>query len=156
MKYSGSLYVVDDAMRTKKFYSEIFGLRVIQDFHANFTMTGGISFQTRSSWKEFIDKDDQDIVYGGNDAELYFETEDLDAFVHFLDTYEGIEYVHRLKEHDWGQRGIRVYDPDHHIIEVSETMPQVCKRYAKQGWDVNEISKKTMLSNKMVERMLKK
>lgn len=34
MKYCGSLYVIDDAQRTKQFYKDLFGLRVIQDFGA--------------------------------------------------------------------------------------------------------------------------
>lgn len=54
MKFCGCLYVVNDAEKTKAFYKEVFGLRVIQDFNANFVMTGGISFQTKDSWKDFI------------------------------------------------------------------------------------------------------
>ena len=32
MKFCGCLYVVNDAEKTKAFYKEVFGLRVIQDF----------------------------------------------------------------------------------------------------------------------------
>ena len=156
MKYCGSLYVVDDAEKTKAFYKEIFGLRVIQDFNANFVMTGGISFQTRDSWKDFIEQTSDDIQYKGNDHELYFETEDLDAFVKLLDTRDDIVYVHGIKEHEWGQRGLRVYDPDFHIIEVSEPLDSVVKRFYNQGMSFEEISKKTMLSVKMAQRLYKK
>ena len=31
-----------------------------------------------------------------------------------------INYVHPVKEHSWGQRVVRFYDPDCHIIEVGE------------------------------------
>ncbi|MEG0367698.1 MAG: VOC family protein [Coprobacillus sp.] len=155
MKYCGSLYVVDDATKTKDFYKELFGLRVIQDFGANFTLTGGISFQTRESWKEFIHKKDEDIVYKGNDAELYFETDDLDGFIEKLKSYD-IEYVHDLQVHEWGQRGIRFYDPDKHILEVGETLKQVCQRLLDQGMTIEEVSKKTMLSIKMIERILQR
>ena len=65
MKYSGSMFVVDNRERTIQFYKEILGLRVTVDFGANFTMTGGISFQTRESWIEFINCDSQDIHYRG-------------------------------------------------------------------------------------------
>ena len=50
MKYMGSLYAVDDKERTIAFYKEVCGLRVIQDFGTNFTMTGGISFQRKLEW----------------------------------------------------------------------------------------------------------
>ena len=56
MKYMGSLYAVDDKERTIAFYKEVCGLRVIQDFGTNFTMTGGISFQTRESWSGFLER----------------------------------------------------------------------------------------------------
>lgn len=156
MKYCGGMLIVDNRERTINFYKEILGLRVTIDFNANFTMTGGIAFQTKESWKEFINRTDEDIDYGGNDAEIYFETEDLDAFIQLLESRDDIQYVHPLKTHDWGQRGIRFYDPDLHIIEVSETLTQVCQRFYNQGLSIQEISDQTMLSTKIIEKMLKK
>ena len=32
-----------------------------------------------------------------------------------------INYVHKLKEYPWGQKAIRIYDPDGHMIEIGET-----------------------------------
>lgn len=156
MKFSGCLYVVEDADRTKSFYKELFGIRVIQDFGANFTMTGGISFQTKESWMNFIHKDASEIRFGGNDAEIYFETEDIKSFMKICENYPDIIFVHELQEHDWGQRVVRLYDPDHHIIEVGEAMDQLIKRLKGEGLSIEEISDKTMLSVKMIQRMLKK
>ena len=36
-----------------------------------------------------------------------------------------IEYVNPLMTHSWGQRVIRIYDPDHHVIEIGESMEYV-------------------------------
>ncbi|MFR4218099.1 MAG: hypothetical protein ACLT16_10560 [[Clostridium] innocuum] len=69
MKYMGSLYAIDDKERTIAFYKEVCGLRVIQDFGTNFTLLG-ISFQTES-WSGFLDKEPNDITYGGNDRAVY-------------------------------------------------------------------------------------
>ena len=66
------------------------------------------------------------------------------------------KYVHGIKEHAWGQRGLRFYDPDFHIIEVSEPLSAVVKRFYDQGMTFEEISKKTMLSVKMAQRLHKK
>lgn len=142
MKYMGSLYAIDDKERTIAFYKEVCGLRVIQDFGTNFTMTGGISFQTRESWSGFLDKEPNDITYGGNDAELYMECEDLDTFVENLMKRDDIRLIHPVKEHAWGQRGIRFYDPDQHIIEVSEPLPTVVKRLTQQGMSLEQIAEK--------------
>lgn len=152
----GSLYAIDDKERTIAFYKEVCGLRVIQDFGTNFTMTGGISFQTRESWSGFLDKEPNDITYGGNDAELYMECEDLDTFVENLMKRDDIRLIHPVKEHAWGQRGIRFYDPDQHIIEVSEPLPTVVKRLTQQGMSLEQIAEKMGLSLRMVTRMLNK
>lgn len=156
MKYCGSLYVIEDIEKTKEFYKEVLGLRVISDFGANFTMTGGISFQTKESWIEFIEKSNDDIIYNAHNGELYFETDDLDSFIEKLKQRHDIEYVHNVKTHEWGQRGIRIYDPDYHVIEVSEKLSTLCLRLYNQGMSLEDISKKTMLSKKVIERMLLK
>ena len=67
MKYVAPLLVIDDMERSKQFYSEVLGLCVICDFGANVTLTGGMSLQTRESWKDFIHKPDGQIVYHGNE-----------------------------------------------------------------------------------------
>lgn len=156
MKYCGSLYVALNKEETVNFYREILGLRVIQDFGTNFTLTGGVSFQTIESWAGFIEKDVEDIKLGACNGEMYFETEDLDAVVEALNKYKKIEYVHKKKEHNWGQLGLRIYDPNHHIIEISESMTCMCKRLYNKGMTAEEISQKTGLSVKLVQRFLKK
>ena len=97
MKYVAPLLVIDDMERSKQFYSEVLDLCVICDFGANVTLTGGMSLQTRESWKDFIHKPDGQIVYHGNDAELYFEEADFDGFVEKLHSLP-IEYVHDVQE----------------------------------------------------------
>lgn len=156
MKYSGSLYVIKDKETTKKFYNEVLGLHVIVDFGANFTMTGGICFQTKESWVTFIDKEEKEIQSFSNNSEIYFEEKNLDGFVEKLASREDIIYLHPLKTQDWGQRCIRFYDPDGHIIEVGEELAQVCKRYFQQGMSIEEIAKQTTLSIKMVQKFLLK
>lgn len=156
MKYCGSLYVIEDVKRTKSFYKEVLGLSVVSDFNENFTLTGGISFQTRESWKGFIEKSDESIILNTHNCEMYFETDDLDEFVNQLKKRNDIKYVHDLKTHNWGQRGIRIYDPDHHIIEISEKMSTVCQRFYQQGMDIKDISQKTMLAEKVILHMLTK
>lgn len=49
-----------------------------------------------------------------------------------------IEYVHPVKEHSWGQRAVRIYDPDMHIIEIGENMVSVVKRFLDSGMSSEE------------------
>lgn len=79
MKLKRMLLAVRDLQASVAFYKEVFGLRVVADFGANVTLTGGLSLQTLDTWEAFIGK--EQVVFGGNDAEVYFEEDDFDAFL---------------------------------------------------------------------------
>lgn len=112
------LLVVENIEKSAAFYKELFGLQVIRDFGNNVILTEGLVLQEKKSWEMLIERATS---CGGNGSELYFVETDLEAFQEKLDqcSYE-IQYVHRLKTYDWGQRAIRFYDPDGHLIEIGE------------------------------------
>ena len=130
MKFKNPMLVVTDMERSVAFYRKVMGLRVTMDFGANKTLTGGLSLQTVDTYREFIGTDA--ISFGGNCFELYFEEDDFDAFTEKLKEC-GVDYVHPVKEHPWGQRVVRFYDPDRHIIEVGENLKTVCRRFLDSG-----------------------
>ena len=130
MKLKNTLLAVADMERSLTFYETVLGLQVVLDFGANKTLTGGLCLQTLGTWTGFLETDR--VAFGGNDAELYFEEDRFDGFVRRLESLE-IQYVHPVKEHPWGQRVVRFYDPDRHIIEVGENMRAVCRRFLGSG-----------------------
>ena len=130
MKLQGPLLVVRDMACSVAFYRQVLGLEIIQDFGANKTLTGGLCLQSADSWAELTGW--QDIVYGANNGELYFEEDDFDGFLTKLACCR-VDYVHPLKEHAWGQRVVRFYDPDRHMIEVGENIQVVCRRFLASG-----------------------
>jgi catechol 2,3-dioxygenase-like lactoylglutathione lyase family enzyme len=154
MNYSGSLYVALNKDETVEFYQDIMGLEVINDFGTNFTFTGGFSFQTIDSWAGFIDMDVKQVNLGSYDGELYFETEELEEVIQKIEAHPEIKYIHQVKEHDWGQRGLRILDPNQHIIEISETLGCLCKRLKNSGLSLEEISIKTYLPIEMIQYLL--
>lgn len=151
MKFKSPLLVVADIEKSKIFYKEVLGLRVIMDFGANVTLTGGVALQTKETWQEFIKKDSSQISFNGNDAELYFEEDDFEKFIEKLNTLKYIEYVHPVYEHRWGQRVVRFYDLDKHIIEVGENMKIVCKRFLDSGLTIEETAKRMGVPTKFVQ-----
>lgn len=130
MKLQNPMLVVMDIDQTVAFYKKVLGLDVIMDFGANKTLTGGLALQTFETYKDFISG--SDISFGSNSFEIYFEEDNFDAFVTKLKECD-VKYVHPVKEHAWGQRVVRFYDPDKHIIEVGENMNAVCKRFLDSG-----------------------
>lgn len=152
MKMKNPLIVVKDMEKSKAFYRDVLGLRVISDLGANAVLTGGLALQSEGSWKDFISKE---LSFGGNDSEIYFEEDNFDDFAKRLEKVSGIEYVHSVKEHKWGQRVVRFYDLDKHIIEVGENMKFVCKRFADSGMTNEEIAKRMDVPVKMVNAYLR-
>jgi len=152
MRLKNILIVVKDIEKSKRFYKELFGLEVVADFGENVVLTEGLALQEKNLWEKFIGRK---AVEGGNDAELYFEENDIDAFLEKLDNSEfSIDYLNRCKEHDWGQRVIRLYDPDRHIIEVGESMEYVARRFLGQGMTAEQTAEKTQLPLSQVEALM--
>lgn len=79
MRFAGPLIVVRNLERSKRFYKQVLGLEVINDFGANVVLNGGISLQTLESWSQLIGKQGQAIRFGGNAGELYFEEDNIEA-----------------------------------------------------------------------------
>jgi len=155
MKFKNPMLVVTDMEKSKIFYKDVLGLRVIMDFGANVTLTGGVALQTKESWKDFIQKNDNEIIFNGNDAELYFEEDNFDSFIEKLNALKYIEYVHPVYEHKWGQRVVRFYDLDKHIIEVGENIKIVCKRFLDRGLTLEETAKRMDVPIKFVQACAK-
>lgn len=151
MKLKNILLVVKDIERSKKFYRDLFGLEVIADFDGNMVLTEGLVLQEERIWKTFIEKE---ITHKGHNAELYFEENYMDEFIKKLESWpEPLEYVNPFMEHSWGQRVVRIYDPDGHIIEVGESMEYVAKRFLNAGMTVEETAAKTQMALGDVEAL---
>ena len=152
MKMKNPMLTVTDIDKSVEFYKKVLGLRVIMDFGANKTLTGGLALQTLESWKEFIETGD--VFFGGNCSEVYFEEDNFDEFADKLKKCE-VEYVHPIKEHPWGQRVVRIYDPDKHIIEVGENIKAVCKRFLDCGMTPEQVAERMDVPVKFVNACMR-
>lgn len=139
MELKNPMLIVENMDKAVEFYKKVFDLDVALDFGANKTLTGGLVLQTADTFKEFIDG--KNISFGGNDSELYFEEDDFDSFSDKLKILD-IDYVHSVKEHSWGQRVVRFYDPDKHIVEVGENMKTVCRRFLDSGMTAEQAAER--------------
>jgi len=116
MKLKNILIVVKDIEKSRQFYHDLFGIDLVLDNDGNMILTEGLVLQDERIWKNFLGKN---IVSKSNSCELYFEEQDIEAFIEKLERmYPNIEYVNRLMTHSWGQRVIRFYDLDGNLIEV--------------------------------------
>lgn len=154
MKFICPLIIVNNIEISKNFYEKVLDQKVQYDFGENVSFEGGFSIHLKSHFSDLVNINKNDIVLKSNNCELYFEEEDLDSFLQKLKDMDSVEYVHGLKEQPWGQRVIRFYDPDMHIVEVGEPMENVIKRLLSEGSSVEETSKCTLMPEEFVRQFL--
>ena len=100
MRLKNVLIVVKDIEKSKKFYHDLFGIDLVLDNGGNMILTEGLVLQDEKIWKSFLGRD---ILPQNNACELYFEEQDIEAFVEKLERlYPSIEYVNHLMTHSWG------------------------------------------------------
>lgn len=146
MTYSCTLLTVRNIDVSRNFYCSLLGLAVTADYGANIVLSDRIALQTMETWQEFIQKDAADMILPNHVMELYFEETDIEDFLAKLHAFPEITLVHPLKEHSWGQRVIRFYDPDGHVIEVGEDMAMVAQQFYAQGMSFEEIALRMQVS----------
>ncbi|MBP1048399.1 VOC family protein [Enterococcus sp. BWM-S5] len=153
MKFRGPMLIVKDIEKSKGFYTQIIGVRVISDLGENATLTGGLALQTEQSWLTFTNCKQDFFRYGGNVVEMYFEEEDFDGFMEKL-RKKKVELLGSEMIMPWGQKVARLYDPDGHIIEVGEDLKIMVKRLYKEGLTIDELADKTYMEKGMIEKIV--
>lgn len=152
MKYSGTVLSVSDVNASRKFCENLFGLELYQDYGINISFTCGLSLQQNFDWLTGLPK--EKILKDANNMELCFEEADFDGFLRKLSQYPGVAYLSDVVEHGWGQRVVRFYDPDGHLIEVGEEMKMVVNRFLASGMSLAQVSKRMDVSIEDLEKVL--
>ena len=152
MKYVCTVISVADISAARKFYEDLFGLEVYQDYGKNIAFTCGLALQQDFDWLVSIPK--EKVLKKSNNAEVVFEEQNFDGFLNKLKEYPEIEYLGEVIEHSWGQRVIRFYDLDGHLIEVGEDMKMVVKRFLNAGMSMEELSVKMDASIEDLTKLL--
>lgn len=152
MKYVCTVISVADIGAARKFYEDLFGLEVYQDYGKNIAFTCGLALQQDFDWLVSIPK--EKVLKKSNNAEVVFEEQDFDGFLNKLKEYPEIEYLGEVIEYSWGQRVIRFYDLDWHLIEVGEDMKMVVKRFLSAGMSMEAVSERMDVSIEDLTKLL--
>lgn len=150
LKYQGVLIAVEDIAVSRRFYEECLGQKVQLDFGVNVGFEGGLAIHLKGNFQELLGGERFVAVKKSHDGELYFESDEVGVFEQRLKD-EGVEFIHPIREQPWGQRVMRFYDPDSHVVEIGETMEAVVLRLYQQGGSVESICQKTGMPRPFVE-----
>ncbi|NWL86691.1 MULTISPECIES: VOC family protein [unclassified Paenibacillus] len=151
MKYQGCLLAVRDISASKHFYEKVLHQNIVMDIGAHVTFEG---FSLQQGYAEFFGIAVDRVKEQSHNFQVYFEVEDLDKVYAEMKSIPDLQWVHEIKEYPWGQRGIRVYDPDKHIVEIAEDMITVIKRFFSQDMSAEEVAKHTMFPLEVVKQYI--
>ena len=155
IRYMAAVLLVDDVTVAKAFYESLLGQEVIMDHggvHVVFEGGFAIWQADRAYAVLFEGREPPSGPLGSDNAELYFEAENLDDAWKVM-TNNGVTIVHSMIEQPWGQRCFRVKDPDGHIVEVGEPMWVVIRRFLGEGLDVRETAKRTSMPLDIIQEI---
>lgn len=154
MRYCNTLIAVKDMERSLQFYKDLFNQEVTVDLGWCKTLTCGLTLQEH--FDEVAGFQPDTMKYRSNTMELYFETENFEEFISLLRKYPDVELLHEPKTFPWLQRGVRIFDPNGHLIEISESMYSVAKRQFEQGKSVEQTAELIMHPLNVVQEWNKK
>lgn len=149
MKYQGCLLAVKDISASKHFYEKVLHQKAIMDMGVHVTFEG---FSLQQGYAELVGVAVDSVKEQSHNFQVYFEVENLDEVFAELKSISGLQWVHEIREYPWGQRDIRVYDPDKHIAEIAEDMATVIKRFFNQGMSAEEVSTRTMFPIEVIKQ----
>lgn len=149
MKYTCTLLAVKDMEKSLAFYKEFFNQDVVLDLGANKTLSCGLVLQAQ--FEKLLEISAEKMIFSPHNMEIYFETEDFDDFLNLLNGHSEVKKLHEARTFEWLQRGIRIFDPDGHIIEVSESMFSVACRQFEAGKNAEETAGLIMHPKELVQ-----
>jgi len=145
MKYVCPLITVSNIKLARDFYENVLDQKVKYDFGESITFYGDFAIHLQTHYKNLIDN--REIKSGGNNFELYFESDSIELIVKKLKEKE-ISFVHEIREQPWRQKVVRFYDLDKNIIEIGETLEHLSFRLKNEGLSIEQIS---MITNMPVD-----
>ncbi|MBD3422255.1 MAG: glyoxalase/bleomycin resistance/dioxygenase family protein [Chitinivibrionales bacterium] len=155
-RYHSAVIFVDNIQKSKKFYCDILEQKVEDDFGRNIQLRCGLSlWELRDDHIIPASLERRRIRNSSNRFELYFESDNLDnVYARLSDN--SIEFLHGIHEEIWGQRTIRFFDPDGHIVEIGEPLEVFVKRFAGKGLSDEKIAETSFIPLQKVKAILKR
>lgn len=115
------IYLVSDIEKSKAFYEQTIGVSVIQDFGSFVIFEGNFAIHSADVLYEYMDKKYTGGRLGADNLELYFASSDLETLQEKL-SKENVTFIHPIKACPWGEKVLRIYDPDGHIVEIGDAV----------------------------------
>jgi predicted enzyme related to lactoylglutathione lyase len=121
IRFANPVIFVKEIEISKSFYTEMIGLKIIQDASVFVLFEDHFSIHQAQELSETVfgcASAAAQELQGRENLLLYFESEDIEQT--FSRIEKRVNLIHPIEKQAWGQRVFRFYDPDRHIIEIGE------------------------------------
>lgn len=143
LTYHSVALFVESIQTSKRFYTSLLNREIELDFGKNVILKGGITLWQISGSHIISERLGRERLSGNsNRCELYFETEEIEAFCQKLEK-SNVRFLHTVHQEPWGQKTIRFFDPDDHLIEAGEPLHIFIRRLHDQGLTAVKIAART-------------
>lgn len=153
MKFHSSVIFVSNIIKSKDFYIRLLNQQIEHDFGKNVILKSGLALWEIQA--EHVINRKLETKGISNRFELYFETELINETYERLKNEE-IEFLHEIREEPWGQRTIRFFDYDKHLVEIGEPLETFVKNMNNTGLSINQIAEKSGIPVETISIILKK
>jgi catechol 2,3-dioxygenase-like lactoylglutathione lyase family enzyme len=119
IRFRHSIALVRDMEESKHFYRDVLGLAIVQDFETFVLFQNDFAIHRADLFYEYINKPYHGEKMGHDNVDFYLTTTDLDNVRDKLKDNQ-VMFIHDIKQMAWGEKVIRVYDPDGHILEIGD------------------------------------
>ena len=146
IKRKATILYCENIEISRNFYSKVLGFSIEMDLGSVIFYKEGIAI-----WELKEGHILNNLINTGvkdtnvNAFELFYEVEDWEDTLQRLKQWD-VEYLHKSLEEPWGQRTIRILNPDTNIIEIGETLERFIRRLYDKGKTKEEIARLNEIS----------
>jgi len=154
LKLQSTVLITSDFTKMKMFYENVLNQEIEFDFGNCIGYKCGISI-----WElkpEYHISKSLGYTYreeGNPNIEICFETDNFAEAVAEIKKHN-TKLLHDITEEPWGQKTIRLYDPDNNLIEIGETIKSFVLRFYNSGMTAEDIVKRTSVSLELVNNCI--
>jgi catechol 2,3-dioxygenase-like lactoylglutathione lyase family enzyme len=153
MIFHSTAIFVKNIEESKDFYTHFLNFTIEHDFGKNVILSSGLTIWEINA--NHIISRHLETTNNSNRFELYFEAENIDEISDVLSS-AGIRFLHTVHQEPWGQRTIRFFDPDDHLIEIGEPLAVFVNNMSRNGLTMKQISEKSGVPIETVKLLIRK
>lgn len=153
-EFAYTILFVKDLEKAKEFYTQYFDQAITVDMGQLIGFASGLALWQEDDMAAKADfPSDGPLMKNRGGMEIEFHTEDIQA-LHDALVEAGVEMIHGVRMHPWGQKVFRCYDFDGHCIEVDEYLRVTAQRLQAQGMMPSQIGTQFGMPQQAVDAML--